>query len=79
MGAHVLLLLAVKSKSERKVDLLPQLRLEPVTFGTQVHISHTARPSPTGEEVNWLHLPLQDSTPKGLSFSDLYLYIPTLF
>jgi hypothetical protein len=36
MGA---LPLPVKSKSEQKVDSLPPLGLEPVTFGTQVHLS----------------------------------------
>jgi hypothetical protein len=41
MGAHVLLPLVVNSysKSEQKVDSLPPLGFEPVTFGTQVHLS----------------------------------------
>jgi hypothetical protein len=39
MGAHILLPLAVNSKSERKVDSLPRLGLEPLTFGTLAHLS----------------------------------------
>jgi hypothetical protein len=41
MGAHVLLPLVVNSysKSEQKVDSLPRLGFEPVTFGTQAHLS----------------------------------------
>jgi hypothetical protein len=34
MGVHILLHLAVSSKSERKVDSLPPLGLDPTTFGT---------------------------------------------
>jgi hypothetical protein len=39
MSAHVLLSLAVNSKSERKVASLPTLGFEPATFGTQTHLS----------------------------------------
>jgi hypothetical protein len=39
MSTHVLLPLAVNSKSERKVDSLPPLGFEPVTFGTLAHFS----------------------------------------
>jgi hypothetical protein len=39
MGAHILLPLAVNSKSKRKVDSLLPLGLEPATFGTQAHYS----------------------------------------
>jgi hypothetical protein len=47
MGAHVLLPLAVKSKSERKVDSLPLLGFEPVTFRMIAHFSdHSAKPHP---------------------------------
>jgi hypothetical protein len=39
MATHALLPLTVKSKSERKVDSLPQLGLKPATFGMQAHLS----------------------------------------
>jgi hypothetical protein len=42
MSAHVLLSLAVNSKTERQVDSLPPLGLAPATFGML-----SARPSPT--------------------------------
>jgi hypothetical protein len=38
-GAYVLLPLAVNSKSERKVNSLPQLGLEPATFSMLQHLS----------------------------------------
>jgi hypothetical protein len=46
MSPHVLLPLAVNSKSERKVDSLPLLGFEPAIFGLQMHVSLTAWPSP---------------------------------
>jgi hypothetical protein len=45
MSAHVLLPLAVNSKSERKVDSLPPLGLEPVTLGTVAHLSNRSAQS----------------------------------
>jgi hypothetical protein len=39
MSAHILLYLAVNSKSERKVDSLPLRGLQRATFGTQAHLS----------------------------------------
>jgi hypothetical protein len=47
MSAHVLLPLAVNSKSEQKVDLLPPLTFKPATFGTLAHLSdHSAKSHP---------------------------------
>jgi hypothetical protein len=47
MGAHVRLPLAVNSKSERKVGLLPQQGLEPATIGTLAHLDdHSAKSHP---------------------------------
>jgi hypothetical protein len=51
MSAHVLLLLAVNSKSEQKVNSLPTLRFElgfePVIFGMLTHFSdHLAKSQP---------------------------------
>jgi hypothetical protein len=45
VGAHVLLPLAVNSKSVRKVDSLPPLGFNPATFGMQAHISHRSAKS----------------------------------
>jgi hypothetical protein len=45
MSAHVLPPLAVKSKSERKVNLLPPLGFEPVTFGMLTHLSDNSAKS----------------------------------
>jgi hypothetical protein len=43
MGTHVLLPLAINSKSEQKVDSPPLLELDPATFDVSVHHSdHTA-------------------------------------
>jgi hypothetical protein len=39
MNAHVLLPLAVNSKSERKFNSLPLLGFEPVIFGMLAHLS----------------------------------------
>jgi hypothetical protein len=39
MSAHVLQPLIVNTKSERKVDSLPPLGLEPVIFSTPAHLS----------------------------------------
>jgi hypothetical protein len=47
MGAHVLPPLAVNSKSERKVNSLPQLGFEPVIFGMLAHLSNHSAISPT--------------------------------
>jgi hypothetical protein len=45
MSAHVLPPLAVQSKSEWKVNSLPPLGFEPVTFGMITHLSdHSAKP-----------------------------------
>jgi hypothetical protein len=46
MGAHILLHLAVNSKSELKVDSLPPLGLDLVTFGTLEHLSDHSAPTP---------------------------------
>jgi hypothetical protein len=48
MSAHVLLPLAVNSKSERKVNSLPPLRFEPVIFEILAHLSnHSTKSHPT--------------------------------
>jgi hypothetical protein len=44
MSVHVLLTLAVNSKSERKVNSLPQLGFQPVIFRMLAHLSdHSAK------------------------------------
>jgi hypothetical protein len=49
MSAHVLPPLAVNSKSDRKVNLLPPLGFEPVIFVMLAHLSdHSAKSHPLG-------------------------------
>jgi hypothetical protein len=51
MGAHVLLSLAINSKSERKSCLTdPPLRLEPASFDTPEHLSD--RSAKSHETIN---------------------------
>jgi hypothetical protein len=50
MSPHVLPPLAVKSKSERKVNSLPPLGFELVIMGMLAH-SLTTRPSPTTQVI----------------------------
>jgi hypothetical protein len=48
MSAHVLLPLAVNSKSEQKVNSVPPLGFELVIFGMLAHLSdHSAKSHPT--------------------------------
>jgi hypothetical protein len=52
MSAHVLLPLAVNSKSERKVYSLPPLGFEPVIFGMLAHLSdHSAKSYPLEVDI----------------------------
>jgi hypothetical protein len=55
MSAHVLLPLAVNSKSEQRVDSLPPLRFEPAIIGMLAHLSDRSaksHPNTKDEMIN---------------------------